>query len=165
MQTLAPLLGCPWKPPRPLVWPNGWSSGHTMRMAIPFILLFIRSWSSTLLGTEDTEWPGVHPGLQQPLLWDTRKLSAQGWVAEVQDRGLSQDAPKTNKKLSSSLTFSSVQFSRSVVSDSLRPHGLQHARPPCPAPTLRVHPNPCPLPEGKIGLPRANPRGRLRSPS
>ena len=31
------------------------------------------------------------------------------------------------------------QFSRSVVSDSLRPHGLQHARPPCPPPTPRVH--------------------------
>ena len=29
-----------------------------------------------------------------------------------------------------------VQFSRSVMSDSLRPHGLQHARPPCPSPTL-----------------------------
>ena len=34
-----------------------------------------------------------------------------------------------------SLSFSSVQFSRSVVSDSLRPHGPQHARPPCPSPT------------------------------
>ena len=33
--------------------------------------------------------------------------------------------------------ISSVQFSHSVVSDSLRPHGLQHARPPCPSPTLR----------------------------
>ena len=43
------------------------------------------------------------------------------------------------------LLFSSVQFSRSVMSDSLQPHGLQHARPPCPSPTLRVHPNPCPL--------------------
>ena len=31
--------------------------------------------------------------------------------------------------------FSSVQFSRSVVSDSLRPHESQHARPPCPSPT------------------------------
>ena len=39
----------------------------------------------------------------------------------------------------------SVQFSRSVVSDSLRPHGLQHARPPCPSPTPGAHPNPCPL--------------------
>ena len=39
----------------------------------------------------------------------------------------------------------SVQFSRSVVSDSLRPHGLQHARPPCPSPTPRVYPNSCTL--------------------
>ena len=35
--------------------------------------------------------------------------------------------------------FSSVQFSHSVVSDSLRLHELQHARPPCPSPTPRVH--------------------------
>ena len=34
---------------------------------------------------------------------------------------------------------------RSVVSDSLRPHEPQHARPLCPSPTPRVHPNPCPL--------------------
>ena len=34
---------------------------------------------------------------------------------------------------------SSFQFSRSIVSDSLRPHELQHARPPCPSPTPRVH--------------------------
>ena len=39
----------------------------------------------------------------------------------------------------------SVQFSRSVVSDSLQPHELQHARPPCPPPTPRVHQNPCSL--------------------
>ena len=38
----------------------------------------------------------------------------------------------------------SVQFSRSVVSDSLRPHELQHTRPPCPSPTPRVHSNSCP---------------------
>ena len=41
--------------------------------------------------------------------------------------------------------FSSVQFSRSVVSDSLRPHGLQHTRPPYPSPTSRVYSNTCPL--------------------
>ena len=40
--------------------------------------------------------------------------------------------------------FSSVQFSHSVVSNSLRPHELQHARPPCPSPTPRVHLNPRP---------------------
>ena len=39
----------------------------------------------------------------------------------------------------------SVQFSHSVVSNSLQPHGPQHARPPCPSPTPGVHPNPCPL--------------------
>ena len=36
------------------------------------------------------------------------------------------------------------QFSRSILSDSLRPHGLQHARPPCPSPTPRGYPNSCP---------------------
>ena len=41
--------------------------------------------------------------------------------------------------------ISSVQFSRSVVSDSLRPHESQHSRPPCPSPTLGVYSNSCPL--------------------
>ena len=41
--------------------------------------------------------------------------------------------------------ISSVQFSHSVVSDSLPPHGLQHARPPCSSPTPRVYSNSCPL--------------------
>ena len=44
-----------------------------------------------------------------------------------------------------SIQFNSVQFSRSVVSDSLRPHDLQHSRSPCPSPTPRAYPNPCPL--------------------
>ena len=39
----------------------------------------------------------------------------------------------------------SVQFSHSEVSDSLQPHGLQHARPPCPSPTPRVDSTSCPL--------------------
>ena len=41
--------------------------------------------------------------------------------------------------------ISSVQFSSSVVSDSLRPHRLQHARPPCPSPNPGEYPNSCPL--------------------
>ena len=40
--------------------------------------------------------------------------------------------------------LSSVRFSHSVMSDSLRPHELQHARPPCPSPTPRVYSNSCP---------------------
>ena len=39
----------------------------------------------------------------------------------------------------------SVQFSHSVMSDSLRPHESQHARPPCPSPTPEVHSDSCPL--------------------
>ena len=41
-------------------------------------------------------------------------------------------------------SFSSVQFSRSVMSDSLWPHESQHTRPPCPSPTPRVQSDSCP---------------------
>ena len=44
-----------------------------------------------------------------------------------------------------SISISSVHFSHLVVSDSLWPHGPQHARPPCPSPTSVVYPNSCPL--------------------
>ena len=47
--------------------------------------------------------------------------------------------------LTTQFNFSSVQFSCSVMSNSLRAHEPQHTRPPCPSPTPRVHPNPCPL--------------------
>ena len=43
------------------------------------------------------------------------------------------------------LHWTSAQFSRSVVSDSLQPRETQHARPPCPSPTPRVYSNSCPL--------------------
>ena len=46
---------------------------------------------------------------------------------------------------SSKSNFILVHFNRSVVSSSLRLHEPQQARPPCPSPTPRVHPNPCPL--------------------
>ena len=46
--------------------------------------------------------------------------------------------------LTDELVTLEVQFSRSVVSDSLWPHEPQHTRPPCPSPTPRVQPNPCP---------------------
>ena len=42
---------------------------------------------------------------------------------------------------------SSVQFSFSVVSDSLQPYEPQHTRHPCPSPTPGVPPNPCPMPK------------------
>jgi len=47
--------------------------------------------------------------------------------------------------LFSHLYIHSVQFSCSVLSNSLQPHGLQHTRPPCPSPTPGVYSNSCPL--------------------
>ena len=52
---------------------------------------------------------------------------------------------KGEKERNTHLNVSSVQFSRSVVSDSLRPHELQHARPPCPSPSPGAHPDSHPL--------------------
>ena len=48
---------------------------------------------------------------------------------------------KSEKHVCTVTVISSVQFSRSVVSNSLRPHESQHARPPCPSPTPGVHSN------------------------
>ena len=59
-----------------------------------------------------------------------------------------EESEKANLKLNMQKTkimasgpISSVQFSRSVVSDSLPPHESQHTRPPCPSPTPGVHPS------------------------
>ena len=60
---------------------------------------------------------------------------SQTWLKWLSSSSSSRITLKTN----SSVQFSSVQFSRSVVSDSLRPHESQHARPPCPSPTPGVH--------------------------
>ena len=51
---------------------------------------------------------------------------------------------KTVSLLCTIIHFSSVQFSHSVMSDSLGPHELQHTRPPCPSPTPRAYSNSCP---------------------
>ena len=52
---------------------------------------------------------------------------------------MSLGTAKIKKKKGNGIEVSSVQFSRSVVSHTLRPHESQHARPPCPSPTLGVH--------------------------
>ena len=62
---------------------------------------------------------------------------------ESEKAGLKLYMKKSN--IMASGPISSVQFSHSVASDSLRPHGLQHARPPCPSPTPEVYPNSCAL--------------------
>ena len=64
--------------------------------------------------------------IKQPYSWGHYKQSL-GW----------HSGPGTWDRL--------LLFSCSVMSHSLWPHGLQHARPPCPSPTHGVHPDPCPL--------------------
>ena len=60
---------------------------------------------------------------------------------EGEKTGLNLNIQKTKIMVSSSIN--SVQFSCSVMSNSLWPHGLQHARPPCPSPTPGVYSNSC----------------------
>ena len=65
--------------------------------------------------------------------------------SEKELKSLLMKVKEESEKAGLKLQFSSVQFSCSVVSDSLQPHGLQHARPPCPSPTPGVYSNSCPL--------------------
>ena len=64
---------------------------------------------------------------------------------QFQGGGLGQHRGRSGGRVQSAGGRSSVQFSWSVVSDSLWPHGLQHARLPCPSPTFGVYSNSCPL--------------------
>ena len=77
---------------------------------------------------------------QLPLLArETKKVSLK------KNKGKQYDFIDCSKKQSFTDSISSVQFSRPVVSGSLPPRGLQHARPPCPSPTPRAYSNSCPL--------------------
>ena len=85
----------------------------------------------------------LHPICQQ--IWKTHQWP-QDWKRSV----FIQIPKKGNAKECSNyhtiaLISHASKFSRSVVSNSLQPHELQHTRPPCLLPTPRVHPNPCPL--------------------
>ena len=69
-----------------------------------------------------------------------RRLEA-GELEMIKEEKGPQRREKKNKSVHLSISQSVSQFSRSVVSNSLRPHESQHARPPCPSPTPRVHPD------------------------
>ena len=67
------------------------------------------------------------------------------WCHEQQQKRTTESSLNSWPPKSWDYFVSSVQFSRSVMSDSLRPHELQHTRPPCPSPTPGVHSDLCPL--------------------
>ena len=83
--------------------------------------------------TNNKRWRGC--GEKGTLLhyWWESQLVQQLWRTV-------EDSLKTGNRA----TITSVQFSRSVVSDSLQPHESQHVRPPCPSPTPGVHSDSCP---------------------
>ena len=64
---------------------------------------------------------------------------------ESEKAGLKLNIQKTKIMALGPIGFSSVQFSCSVMFNSWQSHEPQHTRPPCPSPTLRIHPNWCPL--------------------
>jgi len=79
--------------------------------------------------------------------WANHTSSSSSWWSASESWSLhtsTQSAHLAPSSLSH-LPSSSVQFSHSVVSDSLQPREPQHARPPCPSPTPGVHPNSCSL--------------------
>ena len=98
-------------------------------------------WKHQFFGAQSSLWSTshIHTWLQE---W---VLNGDLWLARVNEWGSGAD--KQCKKIMSVLwvIFSTVQFSLSVVSNSLWPHESWHARPPCPSPTPRVHSNSRPL--------------------
>ena len=112
------------------------------------------------LGWEDPLEEGMATQLQYSCLenlmnreaWQVRvhgvtqnrmQLSMHAGITELKLFAVSKEILKSNGD-QVSIQFCSVQFSHSVVSDSLRLREPQHARLPCPLPTPGVHPNPCP---------------------
>ena len=72
------------------------------------------------------------------------KLPTSLWVKFSTDISKIHSAPLLQIEIDPSKLLPTVQFSRSVVSDSLWPHGLQHTSLPCPSPTSRACSNSCP---------------------
>ena len=105
---------------------RSWGKGVILRLGLslnesmPWTSQVFTRFFSLLGGREWLEWAGVE--YFTSLTWKAR--GSWSWVF---------------------LFHGSVQFSCSVVSNSLGPHEPQHARPPCPSPTPEVYPNPYPL--------------------
>ena len=74
--------------------------------------------------------------------WRKKKFQSRWSEAKTMNKVMTKFQWLFHEK--NSVQFSSVQFSRSVVSNSLQPHESQHSRPPCPSQTPGVYSNPCP---------------------
>ena len=79
-----------------------------------------------------------HGSLSYVVIWAKRQLLTVTLKTAI-IYGSMQFPPARTSTRPTMVQFSSVQFSHSVVFDSLQPHESQHARPPCPSPTPGVH--------------------------
>ena len=127
----------PWpgiKPGPPAL--GAWSFSHWTTREVPQISFDLCLYLSGIcLGGYLLGYVCFHPWSSLPLLTPLSTLSLPFSSALL-------STPPFSLQISEQRSVS--QFSRSVVSDSLRPHKRQHAKPPCPSPTPRVYPNPCP---------------------
>ena len=112
---------------------------------------WMRKWQPTLVFLPGkspwTEEPSPVQSMESQQSDTTEQLNNNStlFYLEVRIPFSFQGFKDTNQQHDKSCSLrSSVQFSLSVVSASLRPHGLQHARPPCPSPTPRTYSNSCP---------------------
>ena len=128
------------------------SKEHTQKTQNHLKKIFNQSFSSLLAQTVKVSAynlgdPGLIVGSGRspgegngnPLQYSCLENPMDGRALQVTVHGVA----KSQTRLSD-FTFTFFQFSCSVMSDSLRPHEPQHARPPCPSPIPGVHPNLCP---------------------
>ena len=114
----------------------------------PVLLKVVTTQQGTVLRSRNPSVVGGVDGLSALLrgphccAWTT--LPAAGLQGSPKSSMRSQKQIKKQKRLFF-IQLSSVQFNRSVMSNSLQPHGLQYARPPCPSPTPRVYSDSRPL--------------------
>ena len=118
-------------------WPKYWSFSFSFSPSNEYsgLISFRMDWLDLLAAQ----------GTLKNLLQNYSSKASVFWHSAFFIVQLSHPYMTTGKTIAlTSDQFSSVQFSRSVMSDSLRPHESQHARPPCLSPTPRVHSNSCP---------------------
>ena len=109
----------------------------------PFNITVIQAYTPTN-NAEEAEVGQLYEDLARPFRTNTHKRCPFHYRG-LQCKIGSQETPGVTGKFGLGVRNEAVQFSRSVVSNSLQPHESQHARPPCPSPSPRVHSDSSPL--------------------
>ena len=117
-------------------WPKYWSFSFSISPSNEYsgLISFRMDWFDLLAVQGTLKSLHQHQNLKASILWHSALFMVQ----------LSHPYMTTGKTITLNMTHS-VQFSHSVMSDSLQPLELQHCRPACPSPTPGVHPNSCQL--------------------